>query len=101
MAVPPTASHDSQKYLRERERERESYIDSFDRVVTHSFSEGGQLLSLCPAEDVETVDEGREEKEIWDEEGGENVPLTAHAVEHATVRPVYGRDVDLWRGRER
>ena len=68
---------------------------------THGLGESGELLSLCPAEDVEAVEEGAEQQKVWDEEGGQDVLLTAHMVERLIVGVGGGSNADLQRWRER
>ena len=50
-------------------------------LLTHSLCECGQLFRLCPAEDEEAIEESGEEEDVRDEEGCEDVPLTANLVE--------------------
>ena len=63
--------------------------------ITHSFSQSGKLFSLCPAEDIEAVDEGREEENVRDDKRGKDVALTAHMIEHLAIGTVGGSNMNL------
>ena len=47
---------------------------------TYRLCKGGQLFCLHPAEDVESIDEGRDEEDVGDDECCEDMALTFHIV---------------------
>ena len=53
--------------------------------VTHCLSEGGKLFCLGPAEDVEAVQERREQEKVRDQKRRQNMPLTTDVVKHLTI----------------
>ena len=68
-------------------------------TCTYCLSEGGQLLCLHPAEDVESVGKGRDEENVGNDEGGEDVLITLDYEGTLVPRHIERGVGDLWRGR--